>query len=137
MNGKQSPHILLVDDDEDDLFLSRRILAKAGIRNVVEVSDGSDAIRYLAGTGDYADRSRFPLPDLLLLDLKMPEVTGFEVLDWIKDRPALKRLKVFVLTSSNEERDREQAAQAGAAGYFVKPLSSTHLRDLGSRGSTG
>lgn len=127
MSGKRIPHVLLVDDDEDDLYLSRRVLTKAGIATVTELADGQEVIRYLDGSGGYADRERFPMPDLLLLDLKMPDVTGFAVLEWIKAQPRLNRLQVFVLTSSNEERDRDQAAQAGAAGYLVKPLSPKHL----------
>lgn len=122
--------VLLVEDDEDDLFLTRRTLAKAGISQVFHVGDGRDAISYLSGSGTYADRAQYPFPDCVLLDLKMPDVTGYEVLEWIKTQPALHPLRVFVLTSSVELRDRETVSRLGAAGYLVKPLSTTHIASM-------
>ena len=76
------PAVLLAEDNEDDLFLSSRVLAKASLQTVHHVADGREAIDYLAGRGPYADRVRHPLPDILLLDLKMPGHTGHEVLEW-------------------------------------------------------
>jgi len=122
--------VLLAEDNEDDLFLSERVLAKAGISPVFHVADGQQAIDYLAGEGDYQDRKRYPLPGVVLLDLKMPAFSGHEVLEWIRTQPQLQELKVYVLTSSGEERDRERAGQAGAQGYFVKPLLPAHIETV-------
>lgn len=119
--------VLLAEDDDDDLFLSKRVLAKAGIAPVFHVADGKEAMDYLAGQGVYADRVRHPLPEVMLLDLKMPFFSGHEVLEWVRTRPELGGLKVYVLTSSGEMSDRERAEKAGAQGYFVKPLTPAHL----------
>lgn len=121
------PVVLLAEDNEDDLFLSTRALAKAGISPVRHVEDGRQAMDYLAGRGPYSDRASFPLPDILLLDLKMPLYTGHEVLEWVREQPALRDLPVYVLTSSDEPRDRHRVQAAGAAGYFVKPLLPEHV----------
>lgn len=122
--------ILLVEDNEDDVFLSKRALTKAGLTAVFHVGDGRAAMDYLAGHEAYADRARYPLPDLVLLDLKMPGYFGHEVLEWIRRQLELKDLKVYVLTSSDELRDRSRVEQAGVAGYFVKPLSASHLEEI-------
>jgi CheY-like chemotaxis protein len=119
--------VLLAEDNEDDLFLSKRVLAKAGVAPVFHVSDGKEAMDYLSGRGDYTDRAQHPLPAVMLLDLKMPGFSGHEVLEWLRTQPALRGLKVFVLTSSGETRDRERVKKAGAQGYFVKPLTPEHL----------
>lgn len=121
------PVLLLAEDNEDDLFLSTRVLTKAGFSPIHHVADGRQAMDYLAGRGAYADRTRFPLPDILLLDLKMPAYTGHEVLEWMRAQPDLRTLPVFVLTSSDEPRDRHRVQTAGAAGYFVKPLLPEHV----------
>ena len=124
---KSPVSVLLAEDNDDDLFLSQRVLAKAGVAPVFHVADGKEAIDYLSGQGEYADRKRHPLPAVMLLDLKMPGFSGHEVLEWLRAQPALCALKVFVLTSSGETRDRERVEKAGAQGYFVKPLTSEHL----------
>lgn len=127
------PVVLLAEDNEDDFFLSHRALTKAGIDSVHHVEDGRQAMDYLAGRGPYADRARYPFPDILLLDLKMPFHTGHEVLEWLRAQPGLQTLAVHVLTSSDEPRDRERVRLAGANGYFVKPLRPEHVvRILGS-----
>ncbi|CAM2883495.1 response regulator [Rariglobus hedericola] len=122
--------VLLAEDNDDDLFLSKRVLAKAGIAPVFHVADGRQAMDYLAGKGDYADRTRYPLPEVVLLDLKMPEFTGHEVLEWLRAEPALRDLKVYVLTSSAEMSDQQRAEKAGAQGYLVKPLLTAHLATI-------
>lgn len=127
---KPPPIVLLAEDNEDDLFLSRRALAKAGLAPVHHVEDGARAIDYLGGLGAYADRARFPLPDILLLDLKMPAYTGHEVLEWLRRQPALQGVRVYVLTSSDEPRDRQRVQKAGAQGYFVKPLLPEHVATI-------
>ena len=117
------PNILLVEDDEDDLFLARRILKKAGLTQIYHVADGLAAIDYLAGRGDFTDRTAHPLPDVMLVDLKLPKINGHQVVEWAAAQPTLGKVKIFVLSSSGEDRDRQRAHAAGAAGYLVKPLT--------------
>jgi CheY-like chemotaxis protein len=117
------PHILLVEDDEDDRFFAERTLGKAGVRSISHVATGQAAIDYLSGQGDFADREKFPLPDIILLDLKIPEISGHQVLEWIRTRPEFEAIAVYILSSSGEISDRTRAAAANAAGYFVKPLT--------------
>ena len=119
--------VLIAEDDEDDLFLTKRVLHKAGITHIFHVKDGQEAMDWLSGQGGFADRARHPLPEVLLLDLKMPLFTGHQVLEWIRARPQFSGLKVYVLTSSNEPRDRSRTEAAGADGYLVKPLALSHL----------
>ena len=124
---KHPPIVLVAEDNEDDLFLSTRVLTKAGLAPVLHVEDGRQAMDYLAGRGAYADRARFPIPDLLLLDLKMSFHTGHEVLEWLRGQPELRSLRVYVLTSSDEPRDRQRVQKAGVQGYLVKPLRADHV----------
>src|SRR5882672_7903883 len=98
--------ILIAEDREDDVFLIRRSLEKANVFNPLQVvGSGEETIAYLKGEGRFANRSEYPLPGLLLLDLKMPRTDGFEVLRWIRQQPGLKALRVVVLTSSEDMRD--------------------------------
>src|SRR5947209_4971065 len=114
--------ILLAEDDEDQIFLIRRALREAGILNPLHVvRNGEEAIAYLSGTDHYANRAEYPLPTLLLLDLKMPRKNGFEVLEWVRSEPNLRALRVIVLTSSTEIRDVNRAYQLGANSFLVKP----------------
>ena len=119
----RSLNILLVEDNPDDAFLVSTAVERtlAGIR-VLLVQNGQEAIRYLDGQSPYDDRSRHPFPDLVLLDLKMPVVNGFEVLDWIRSQPGLRRLPVIVLTGSLLPEDTQKAYEAGANSYLIKPL---------------
>lgn len=122
------PTILVAEDDPDDAFMLRRAFTTANIANpVVFVSDGDEAIAYLAGTGRYADRDLHPLPVVILLDLKMPRRSGFEVLEWLRAQPRVGRLPVVVLTSSRESRDVTRAYELGANSYLVKPSSPDDL----------
>jgi len=115
--------ILLAEDRDDDILLIRRAFVKGNVLNPLHVvRDGEEAIAYLMGEGKYANRAEFPLPDLLLLDIKMPKVDGFEVLQWIRQQPDLKALRVVVLTSSEEIRDVNLAYQLGANSFLVKPI---------------
>ena len=115
--------ILLAEDREDDILIIRKAFQVANISNpLFVVRDGGEAISYLLGTGKYSNRAEFPLPDLLLLDLKMPGLDGFEVLRWLKEQPALKSLRVVVLTSSDAVRDVNRAYALGANSFLVKPL---------------
>src|SRR4051794_32895735 len=102
-NVHPSPSLLLVEDNPDDVFFMRRALKAADVSNPLHlVVDGREAINYLEGAGQFADRSKFPLPCLVLLDLKLPHYSGHEVLRWIRERDDLKSLIVVVLTTSNE-----------------------------------
>src|SRR5258705_4711509 len=123
--------ILLAEDREDDIALIRKAFARAYVLNPLQVvRDGEEAIAYLSGEGKYSNRAEFPLPDLLLLDLKMPRVDGFEVLQWIREQPSLSSLRIVVLTSSNQLRDVNRAYQLGANSFLVKPLDFQNFRSL-------
>ncbi|SPE51766.1 Response regulator with CheY-like receiver domain and winged-helix DNA-binding domain [Verrucomicrobia bacterium] len=116
-----TPAILYVEDDPNDVFLLTRAFRKALLLAPVQhVANGQEALNYLSGAGPYADRRRFPCPALLLLDLKVPLLDGFQVLSWARAQQQWKRLPVFVLSSSNHSADMEQALQLGANRYFVK-----------------
>ena len=120
MNEK--PTILMVDDSDNDLFLLRMAFKKAEFSvPLQEVHDGQEAIAYLKGEGRYSDRVGFPLPAIMFLDLNMPMKNGFEVLEWLRDQPGLKRLTVLVLTASMREEDAERAFDLGANWFAVKP----------------
>jgi CheY-like chemotaxis protein len=120
--------ILLAEDDENDAFILQMALKKAGVPNsLTHVQDGQCAINYLAGFGIYSNRSQYPLPCLIVTDLKMPKVTGFDLLAWIKNQPAAHCPPVVVLSGSAEESDKERALSLGAAAYFVKPSGLDHM----------
>ena len=115
--------ILLAEDRDDDILLVRRSLTKSFITNPLQVvRDGEEAIEYLSGEGKYANRAEFPLPALLLLDLKMPRKDGFEVIKWIRAQPGLNTLPIVVLTSSENMRDVNTAYKLGANSFLVKPM---------------
>ena len=117
-------HILLIEDNRMDVELILDAFREARLGNQIHVvRNGQEALDYLFGQGEYADRQAFPLPDLILLDLKMPGIDGHEVLRRVKETPGLKRLPVVVLTSSREEGDRALSYDNGANSYLVKPVS--------------
>jgi CheY-like chemotaxis protein len=123
--------ILLVEDDPDAVLLLKRALERADVKIPVEVArDGQEAIDYLSHQGAYTDRERYRLPVLMLLDLKMPRKTGFEVLEWLRQQPGLKRLIVVVLTSSNQVADINRAYDLGSNSYLVKPLNYDALVEM-------
>jgi CheY-like chemotaxis protein len=115
--------ILLAEDREDDILLVQKAFRAAYIDNpLFVVRDGQEAIDYLKGVRKFANRAEYPLPDLLLLDLKMPGVDGFEVLRWIRSQPGLSALRVVVLTSSDDMKDVNAAYRLGANSFMVKPM---------------
>jgi CheY-like chemotaxis protein len=117
-------HILLVEDNRMDVELTLDAFHEAKLLNTIHVaSNGQEALDYLFRRGQYADRNAFPIPNLILLDLKLPGIDGFEVLRQIKSTPILKRLPVIILTSSKEEGDRALSYDNGANSYLVKPVS--------------
>ena len=124
--------ILLVEDDSADSTLIRRAFSKAGFEaRMVRARDGDDAVAYLDGTGSYQNRKEHPLPELVLLDIKLPRRSGFEVLSWIRRDPRpLRRLPVVMLTSSRHSVDINRAYELGANAYTVKPGTSAELLDL-------
>src|SRR5437660_6777577 len=114
--------IVYVEDDENDVMLLRHALRKAGIEAPIRhLCDGEAALQYLGGQGKYRDRARYPLPNLMLLDIKMPVMDGLSVLKWIRKQPQLQSLVVIVFSSSDLESDVRHAYECGANSYVVKP----------------
>jgi CheY-like chemotaxis protein len=123
--------ILLAEDDENDVFFFRHALEKAELDPCVfHVADGQEAVNYLGGKGPYSDRKKYPLPNLILLDLKMPRLNGFEVLQWVRTRERLSQVPIVVLSSSDHERDRAEAQRLGACSYHRKPGNPADLVSL-------
>ena len=124
-------HILLVEDNRMDVELTLDAFQEARLLNTIHVSpNGQDALDYLFGRGKYTDRLTYPMPSLVLLDLKLPGVDGFEVLRQVKSAPILRRLPVIILTSSKEEGDRALTYDIGANSYIVKPVSFNGFLDV-------
>jgi len=123
--------ILQVEDEANDVFLLQRAFRQAGIDNPVKVAtDGQMAIDYLAGAGQFAERARYPLPALVLLDLKLPRKSGREVLQWIRAQPAFRRVIVIVFTSAPYVGDVGLAYDLGANSFLVKPTDFTQYLDV-------
>jgi CheY-like chemotaxis protein len=123
--------ILLVEDNEDDIFLMGRALKGAGVLNPLQVVDnGQDAINYLAGAGKFADRTLYPIPAVVFLDLKLPGKSGIEVLGWIRAQKEFEAIIVIVLTSSAEPRDLKACYALGANSYLVKPPTPEQLVEM-------
>ncbi len=133
----KNKHILLVEDDPNDVLLIERAFRKAGFADRLRiVRDGDQTIEYLSGRGEYADREAYPLPFLVLLDLKMPGTDGFEVLQWARNERSLRRLMIVVLTSSNLQADIDRAYDLGANSYLVKPVEFDQMLNLIQRFET-
>ena len=123
--------ILLIEDNPDDVELVTHAFRKAEIPNpLIVVDDGDKAIDYLKSRAAYSDRAKYPLPGLILLDLKLPRRSGFEVLEAIRANEETRRTPVVVLTSSNQETDIERAYDVGANSYLVKPGDLSALVEL-------
>jgi CheY-like chemotaxis protein len=123
--------ILLAEDEQTDAYFIQWACKKAGLpHRIVHVLDGQDAVDYLSGEGAYVDRVQHPFPDLLLLDLKMPRLTGFDVLAWLKQQPDTPDFPVVVLSSSDYPADIEQARKLGATEYKIKPGNPQLLVEL-------
>ncbi len=123
--------LLLVEDDPNDVMLFRRAKDKSNLVNPLQVvEDGEAVVAYLSGQGIYADRNLYPLPTLMLLDLKLPRKSGLEVLAWLRQQPGINRLPVVVLTSSKESVDVGRAYDLGANSYLVKPVAFDKLLEM-------
>ncbi|MGH7939846.1 MAG: response regulator, partial [Limisphaerales bacterium] len=117
----RKPTILIADDNANDRLLMQKAFSNIGVSEPVNVvSDGAEATEYLKGIGQYADRKRFPFPNLLFLDLKMPRMDGFEFLRYIRKHPNLMVIPTIVFTSSEDLDDIKQAYILGANSYMVK-----------------
>ncbi|OUL19228.1 two-component system response regulator [Nostoc sp. T09] len=115
--------ILLVEDDSNDILFIQRAFRQAKLVNPIRiVKNGDEAIAYLAGEDGYGDRETYPLPALILLDLKLPRRSGLEVLEWLRQQPILKRIPVVILTSSRESIDVDRAYDIGVNSYLLKPV---------------
>ena len=127
----ENPIVLIVDDSENDALLMRTVFERAGFLPPIQFArDGIEAIEYLRGDGIYRDRLAYPLPTVMLLDLNMPRKNGFEVLSWIREQPALRRLCVHVLSASDLPADIRRAYDLGANSYMVKPRNLDGLTHL-------
>jgi CheY-like chemotaxis protein len=127
--------VLLVEDDVSDFRLIQRAFAKikTGVP-MIRLTQGDEAVSYLAGDAPYENRSLHPIPSVILLDIKLPRRSGFEVLEWIRTQEsALKRLPIIMLTSSNHEVDVNKAYELGVNSYLVKPSNSSELEQLVSK----
>ena len=131
-NSHRSPQtVLYVEDNADDFLLFKLASRKCGTPfSLQHAADGEQAVAYLSGAEDYADREEHPFPDLVLLDLKMPRLDGFEVLQWIRTNPVTKTLPVVVLAGSSFRADVRRALELGANSYAVKPSDFEALQVL-------
>ncbi|MBD2431532.1 MULTISPECIES: response regulator [Fischerella] len=124
--------ILLIEDNPTDILLIQRAFRNEELAHISLqiVKDGDTAVSYLSGAGEYGDRTRYPLPSIILLDLKLPRRSGHEVLAWIKQQPELKLLPVIILTSSRQKVDVNQAYELGVNSYLVKPVKFAALSEM-------
>ena len=127
----EPPSVLLAEDDFDDAFFMHRAFARSALPNqLFVVTDGLQAVNYLHGKGPYADRQIYPLPGLLLLDLKMPGMNGFEVLEWLRGHSPFNDLPIVILSSSNLEADMRRAKELGADDFRVKSSNIDYLTEM-------
>jgi CheY-like chemotaxis protein len=113
--------ILQVEDCEEDVFFLKFAFEQAGVDAIIKVArDGFEAMDYLSGKGKFADRMQFPMPSLVLMDLKMPQKTGWEVLAWIRQNAELRHLPIIILSGSSQQQDIDRAYDLGANAFLVK-----------------
>ena len=127
--GHAAPLVLVVDDNDDDLVLFRRAVRQLNYPGRIQYLDSGDkAMAYLAGSGDFKDRARFPSPDFLILDLKMPGTSGFDVLTWLIDHQ-ITSLRTVVLTSSDEPREISRTSALGAPSFLTKAVNFSEFKE--------
>lgn len=120
--------ILVAEDNPDDALIFKMRFKRATLPHVLHmVEDGQQVINWLSGYDGYSDRGKYPQPDQVILDLKMPIKSGFEALEWIRGQESLKTLPVIILSSSDDDKDVKRAYELGATTYFVK---SPNLEDV-------
>ena len=123
--------LLIVEDNEDDIFFMERIFKQMGARcDLRFVRDGVEAVEYLSGKGQFEDRMKNPLPTIILMDLKMPRMNGFEVLEWMQKQPEIKLIPTIVVTSSTMQEDVTRAYRAGANAVMNKPVDKDSLLQM-------
>ena len=128
MSDANSKTILLIEDNNDDVLLLKRVIARAGVAYPVQVvGDGAEAIKYLNREAPFEDVEKFPLPYIILTDIKMPKRTGFDVLEWIRSHPACRGIPTVILSSSSQDADVTRAYDLGASAYIVKPADGAVL----------
>jgi CheY-like chemotaxis protein len=129
---KKTFSVLLVEDDLNDIFLVKRAFKMARITSpLLVVTDGLEATSYLRGEGKYADRKTHPVPRLVVMDIKMPRKSGFEVLEWIKREPgSLRRIPVVIVSASQDPSDINRAYELGANAYMIKPAGFRAVEHL-------
>lgn len=131
MMGLRESNILLVEDDSNDILFIKRAFRRSKMENPLQiVRDGDEAVAYLSGKGDFQDRNIYPLPSMILLDLKLPRRSGLEVLEWLRNQPVIKRIPVVILTSSKENIDINRAYDIGVNSYLLKPVSHNALNEM-------
>ena len=124
-------NILLVEDERTDIILTLGSFREARMANTINVAtSGEEALDYLKGNGKFANREDFPMPDLILLDIKMPGIDGFEVLKQVKSNKKIKQIPIVILSSSKDEGDRAMALDMGASAYLVKPISFSSFLNI-------
>jgi CheY-like chemotaxis protein len=127
---KTTRFILLVEDNDDDALLFQRVVAKAGLGlHMHRVHNGQEGIDYLLGTGSFSDRTQFPFPDVIMLDLKMPICDGFDFLDWKRTQPVLAGLPTIVMTSSDFHGDLRRSYELGAHSFTMKVNTDGSMKD--------
>jgi CheY-like chemotaxis protein len=125
--------ILLVEDQEDDILLVLKAFKRVGVINPIHVvRDGAEAVEYLSGEGPFANREEHPLPELILLDLKLPRMDGFQVLQWLRQQPDFGNIPVIVLTSSEQVWEINTAYSLGANSFLTKPGDFKDYESLAS-----
>ncbi|HMJ66414.1 MAG TPA: response regulator [Candidatus Binatia bacterium] len=123
LSSQTSDAVLLAEDSDDDILLFQRAYSSAGVHSPLHiVRDGEEAIRYLKGRGKFTDRTLYPVPRLLVVDLKMPRRNGFDVIQWVRRESDLKALHIIVLTTSGDLSDVKRAYETGANSFVTKSL---------------
>ena len=122
--------IVVIEDDENDALLLVRGLRRAGVRDIAVLSRAEEAVRYMTGEGEYSDRHKHPFPNLILLDLGLPGMSGLQFLAWLREQPLLSATPIIVLSGSPFSQDITQSYALGAKTFFTKPLDSADLDKL-------
>ena len=129
--AKDRPTLLIVEDNEDDIFFVERIFKQIGARCELRFArDGIEAIEYLSGKGAFQDRAKYPMPTIILMDLKMPRRNGFEVLEWMHNQEEIRLIPTIVVTSSTLQEDVTRAYRLGANAVMNKPVDKDSLLQM-------